>query len=159
MNQHPAGINLRELLDEAADAPSVPRERLRHARERALAAIPAARTVETRVAVPALAGAAGRSPGGGSSSGLLVRYLLPAAIVAAALLGWQQWQQSLRDSAEIEGIGRIDADILKSDLPVDALIDPEFKAYLRKVDASADSTTDAAEAAPDHGQTRSGEQR
>jgi hypothetical protein len=159
MNEQPGNFDLRALLDEAAEAPSVPRDRLRLAREQALAALPAGQTAEALVTIPALATSGGRGAGGGPAGALLTRYLLPAAIVLAALLGWQHWQQSMRDSAEIEGIGRIDADILKSNLPVDALIDPEFKAYLRKVGNPSEGTSEAGDPQTDHGQTQAGERR
>ena len=66
----------------------------------------------------------------------MVRMLIGAVVVAiiAAVIGWQHWQS--QDSATAEGedhMGQLDADLLKSDIPIDALLDRDFHAYMQKV--------------------------
>jgi len=101
--------------------------RLQQARARALEklAVPTP-AVETRMA-HALAGmgsATGSGDGGLRRGGWLG---LGAALVAAMLLfGWQQWA-TWQQTREIE---EIDAQILSSDLPIDAYIDQGFRTWL-----------------------------
>ncbi len=150
MNDDQFGNSIRKILDQSLDDKAIPTRQLRAARERALAAFDAAQVVAEPVPLAALAGMGRRpSPAQGGSRGVLVRVILPAAIVLAAILGWQQWQSALHNDPEIQGLGRIDAELLKSDLPVDALIDPDFKAYLQKVrtTAPAEGTAGASESA------------
>lgn len=147
MNQDQFGLHIKNLLDSGLTDSNVPAARLLAARERALAVFAdpldqpeavGANTWElaTEAAHASLGGA---TPGSGrkrqpltEQRAQLIRFLLPAAILIAAALGWHQWQQATAVDPEVQGVGRIDAELLKSDLPVDALIDPDFRAYLRK---------------------------
>ncbi len=147
MNHDQLGSTIRNLLEQSLENPSVPVAQLRARREEALAAFARAQTVAEAVPLTALAGVGRRQePSQAGPRTLLVRVILPAAILLAAVLGWQHWQSTLRLDPEIEGLGRIDAELLKSDLPVDALIDPDFKAYLHKVatnrEASPETTAE-----------------
>ena len=49
------------------------------------------------------------------------------ALIAAAGFGWQQWQayQAINEAEEI------DAQLLSSDLPIDAYLDRGFQAWLK----------------------------
>lgn len=51
---------------------------------------------------------------------------LAAGLLALAILGWQQWV-AWREIAELEDL---DAQILTSDLPIDALVDRGFRLFL-----------------------------
>jgi hypothetical protein len=145
MNHDSFGGTIRGILEQSLDSETMPVAKLRASREQALAAFARAQAATEPVPLTALAGV-GRLPQPPQAGlrTLLVRVVLPAAILLAAVLGWQQWQHSLRTDPDIEGLGRIDAELLKSDLPVDALIDPDFKAYLHKVATSRDAAAETA---------------
>ena len=60
------------------------------------------------------------------------RVLLPLALVAAAMLGYQQW--SADDPAQLpdDPVSEIDAQILKGEIPLDAYLDRGFDAWLKR---------------------------
>lgn len=105
--------------------------RLQAARAQALARL----TAET-ASSGALAGAhglVGAGAGGGSfrtgdERALLSpgRIWVAVGVLALAILGWQQWT-AWQELAEVEDI---DAQILSSDLPIDALVDRGFHLFL-----------------------------
>ena len=73
--------------------------------------------------------------GGGTSGGLKpfytqLRFWVGIAVIAFAVLGWQQWQvyQTVKDAEEI------DAELLTSDLPIDAYLDRGFQVWLKTGD-------------------------
>ena len=74
----------------------------------------------------ALAGAGG-TLGGSRPFYAQVRIWIGVALIAAAGFGWQQWQvyQSINEAEEI------DAQLLSSDLPIDAYLDRGFQAWLK----------------------------
>jgi hypothetical protein len=74
------------------------------------------------------AGAGGGSFGtdGGRPFVTKGKFWLAAGLLALAVLGWQQWV-AWREIAELEDI---DAQILTSDLPIDALVDRGFRLFL-----------------------------
>lgn len=121
---------LTALLDQAAAdiSPGIA-YRLQQARARALDGerAPAA---EPRLA-HALAGGAGGRESTHLQSGRPLwaqwRLWIGIALIAAAGLGWQQWQ-AYRQVLTYE---EIDAQILSSDLPIDAYIDRGFDAWLK----------------------------
>ena len=148
MKQDTFGLKIKGFLDSGLTDTDVPVARLAAARERALAAWaePVGQTEavaqtawELAAATTGGAGSGGAQPGQRGRAPLddqrtqLIRFLLPAAILIAAALGWHQWQQANAVDPVVQGVGRIDAELLNSDLPVDALIDPDFRAYLHKV--------------------------
>ena len=74
----------------------------------------------------ALAGGGG-TVGGGRPFYAQVRFWIGVALIAAAGFGWQQWQvyQAINEAEEI------DAQLLSSDLPIDAYLDRGFQAWLK----------------------------
>lgn len=121
MNEHQFAHKIRQILDQGTRVNPAMAERLRAARERALAG----RRLER---APALAWADNVLGDLGGLGGLSLRLLLSAAFVAmsvAAIYGWQQNQRL----AEIE---EIDAELLTDDLPIDAYLDRGFEAWLKK---------------------------
>ena len=101
-------------------------ERLRAARERALAA----RRPESEPAIAwARSSVAGVVGGFGGLSGFSLRVLLPSALLVAGLISIYSWQQEQR-AADVE---ELDAQLLTDDLPIDAYLDRGFEAWLKKV--------------------------
>jgi len=96
--------------------------RLQQARGAALARVSDAR----RAPELALAGAGG-SMAGPRPFYSQVRFWIGVALIAFAGLGWQQWQayQAVRDAEEV------DAQLLTSDLPIDAYLDRGFQVWLK----------------------------
>jgi|APFre7841882724_1041349.scaffolds.fasta_scaffold00083_23 hypothetical protein len=127
------GKRVRETLDQGLHVSPAIEARLRAARALALD--------RQRVHEPAFAGVlAGRGAlGFGSGTSSLARFGLPALILAAALMGLNAWrdyqdrlaadQEIAQQAAEIE---EIDARVLTSDLPMKALLDEDFQAWLKK---------------------------
>ena len=74
----------------------------------------------------ALAGAGG-TLGGSRPFYAQIRFWIGVALIAAAGFGWQQWQayQAINEAEEI------DAQLLSSDLPIDAYLDRGFQAWLK----------------------------
>ena len=96
--------------------------RLQQARGAALARLSEGR----RVPEMALAGAGG-TIAGARPFYAQVRFWIGVALIAAAGFGWQQWQayQVVKDAEEI------DAELLTSDLPIDAYLDRGFQVWLK----------------------------
>ena len=121
MNEHQFGNKVRLILNQGLRLDARAAERLKAARERALAR-------QRPEPAPALAWAdnvLGRFDGWG---GLSLRVLLPVAMLAVALAGIYTWQQNQR-AAEIE---EVDARLLTDDLPIDAYLDRGFQNWLKK---------------------------
>lgn len=121
MNEHQFANKIRQALNQGTRLDARTAERLRAARERALAAQKAERE-------PALAWAGNVLGRLGGIGGLSLRLVLPALIVALGLAAIYSWQQNQRQ-AEIE---EIDAQLLTDDLPIDAYLDRGFEAWLKK---------------------------
>ncbi|MEO8977723.1 MAG: DUF3619 family protein [Casimicrobiaceae bacterium] len=116
------------LLDRAAaEIPDGVAYRLQQARARALDG--QALAVAEPGYAHALAGGAGTLGGTGGGRPLWAqwRLWLGIALVVAAGFGWQQWQ-SYRQLQTYEDL---DAQILSSDLPIDAYLDRGFDAWLK----------------------------
>jgi hypothetical protein len=112
-------------------------ERLRAAREQALAR----RKVEREPALAwARSTAAGVIGGFGGVGGFSLRALLPTALLVAGLISIYSWQQDQR-AADAE---ELDAQLLTDDLPIDAYLDRGFETWLKKVssDNSSDNSSD-----------------
>ena len=121
MNEPQFANKVRQVLNQGLRVEAGVAERLRAAREQALAR-------QRPEPAPALAWAdnvLGRFDGW---SGLSVRVLLPIAMLVAALAGIYNWQQNQR-AAEVE---EIDAQLLTDDLPIDAYLDRGFQNWLKK---------------------------
>jgi hypothetical protein len=114
--------NIKALLDRsAAGLDARVTDRLASARATALG----------RLAVPqaeaALAGAGNRTLSGSRPLFTQAKFWVGIAILAAAAFGWQQWQafQQVQEAEEI------DAQLLSSDLPIDAYLDRGFQVWLK----------------------------
>ena len=121
---------LRQALSESARLEG-PRgiaiaERLRAARERALAQ---RRTVREPAFALARVSTSGVIGGFGGFGGFSLRLLLPTVLLVAGLLSIYSWQQDQR-AADVE---ELDAQLLTDDLPLDAYLDRGFEAWLKKV--------------------------
>src|SRR5258708_4312992 len=116
MNEHLFGNKVRQILNQGLRIDSSAAERLRAAREQALAR-------QRPEPAPALAWADNVVGGFGGWSGLSLRVLLPIAILVTGVGGVYSWQQNQR-AAEV---GEIDAQPLPGDLPIDAYLDRGFQ--------------------------------
>ncbi len=130
MNESLFARRIRETLDAGLDVGPQVAARLKMARERALA----------RHRVPASEWAlAGAGPAGmrlGGPTQRLVRILLPVALLVAAAVGLQRWQEleqaarrAAQQAAEIE---EVDTGVLIGDLPIKAYLDEDFQAWLKR---------------------------
>jgi hypothetical protein len=102
--------------------------RLQKARAAALARLAepvGVRASESRLA-HAFAGTGASGTSGGRTLWTSARLWLGIAIIVAAVFGYQQWQlyQQVNDIVEL------DAQILSSDLPIDAYLDQGFRNWL-----------------------------
>ena len=102
--------------------------RLQNARAVALARLAGSdgvRAPESRLA-HAFVGSNGSASSGGRKLRTSARLWLGIAIIVAAVFGYQQWQvyQQVNDIVEL------DAQILSSDLPIDAYLDQGFRNWL-----------------------------
>ena len=102
--------------------------RLQNARAVALARLAGSdgvRAPESRLA-HAFVGSNGSASSGGRKLRTSARLWLGIAIIVAAVFGYQQWQvyQQVNDLVEL------DAQILSSDLPIDAYLDQGFRNWL-----------------------------
>lgn len=109
-------------------------ERLRFARERALAAVPQRRQAAAPLTATSVLGAAGRSAvlGGGSPS---IWWRLASALPLAVLLAGLVFIQHHYDWQQIEAAAEVDSALLADDLPPAAYGDPGFLQYLRNADS------------------------
>lgn len=124
MNEAQFGNKVRHLLNQGLRLDSSAAERLRAAREQALAR-------QRPEPAPALAWADNVVGSFGGWSGLSMRVILPIAILVAGVSGVYTWQQMQR-AAEVEDI---DAQLLTDDLPIDAYLDRGFQNWLKKTSA------------------------
>ena len=102
--------------------------RLQQARAAALARMagpPGLRASESRLA-HAFAGTGGAGTAGGRNLWTSARLWLGIAIIVAAAFGYQQWQAY----QQVSDIVELDAQILSSDLPIDAYLDQGFRNWL-----------------------------
>jgi len=122
MNEREFGTQIKRHLDRSLDLDAATLNRLRTARERALAR---RRTAE-HVFVPAWAHAVvGRLSGSHASTGIA---LAGAALIVALIAIQQYWMRT----PSIEEIEEIDAAILTSDLPINAYLDKSFDSWLKR---------------------------
>ena len=121
MNEPEFGNKLRHLLNQGARLDPRAAERLRAARELALAR----RKAEPASALAWAGGVFGRLGGLG---GLSLRLLLPAALLGVALTVIYGWQQNQK----VAEFADIDSQLLAGDLPIDAYLDKGFDAWLKQ---------------------------
>ncbi|MBI1942416.1 MAG: DUF3619 family protein [Betaproteobacteria bacterium] len=130
MNEPQFANKIRQALNQGTrlDGGLSPRvaERLREARERALARRRPERAPALGWARLTADGVIGRFGGFG---GFSLRLLLPAALLVAGLVAIYSWQREQR-AADVE---ELDARLLSGDLPIDAYLDRGFEAWLKKV--------------------------
>jgi hypothetical protein len=121
MNELQFASRIRQILNQGtASLRPAAAERLRHAREAALA-----RQREERA--PVLVWADNVLGNGGWGS-LSARVLLPAVMLVVAAFGIYRWQESQRLAEVVE----IDTQLLTDDLPIDAYLDRGFQNWLKK---------------------------
>jgi hypothetical protein len=113
--------HVRHFLNQAITVSPRAAERLRRAREQALAR-------QRPEPAPALAWADNVVGELGGWSGLALRVLLPLALLAGSGAALYHWQQNQR-AAEVE---EIDSLLLTDDLPIDAYLDRGFQNWLKK---------------------------
>jgi hypothetical protein len=61
-------------------------------------------------------------------SGVSVRFVLPVAVLVVGLVSVNVWQQKQRTAEYVE----IDTQLLSDDLPIDAYLDQDFEAWLKR---------------------------
>lgn len=114
--------NIKALLDRSAAALDARvSDRLATARAAALGRLPVLQ------AEAALAGAGNRALPGSRPIVTQAKFWVGIALLAAAAFGWQQWQVF----QQVEEAEEIDAQLLSSDLPIDAYLDQGFQVWLK----------------------------
>ncbi len=130
MNESQFARTIKDALNAGLGLSPEESARLKVARERALE-----RQRATAQGV-ALAGAGRAGSLLGSPNPFATRILLPAAILVAAALGLQQWQDAQRAtralSQQVAEIEEIDSGLLTGDLPIKAYLDEDFQAWLKR---------------------------
>jgi hypothetical protein len=121
------GAKVRDILNSGLDLEPAPRAALRAGRERALAHMQSAPAAQA-----ALAGTAGWIDLHQAGRRWL-SILLSLGLAAACILLWQQREAGLHpQESAYDPVSLLDAEVLKSDIPIDALLDADFRNYLRK---------------------------
>jgi hypothetical protein len=121
MNEDQIGSRVQHLLHEKIEVPPGAAERLRAAREQALAR-------QRPEPAPALQWADNVLGSLGGWAGVSLRVLLPLALLVAGVTGIYAWQQN---QAQVE-IEEIDTLLLADELPLDAYLDRGFQDWLKK---------------------------
>ena len=121
MNASEFGYQIKQQLDRGLDLEPTTLNRLKVARERALAR---QRMTEPVFGLAWADGGVGRLTGNPVSASIVVA----GAALILALIGVQYWQQS----PTVEEIAEIDAAILTGDLPINAYLDKSFDNWLRR---------------------------
>ena len=121
MNESQFALRVRQALNQGLHLDARVAARLRAAREQALAH----QRPEAAAGLALASNALGRL---GGARGLSLRVLLPLLVLAVAFATTYVWQQQQR-AAELE---ELDAQLLSSDLPIDAYLDQGFAAWLKR---------------------------
>ncbi|MDH3320519.1 MAG: DUF3619 family protein [Betaproteobacteria bacterium] len=121
MNEPQFALRIRQHLNQGARVDARVAAQLRAAREQALAR----HRSEPEAGLALASNALGRL---GGVRGLSLRVLLPLVILGVAFATAVAWQQTQR-VAEVE---ELDAQLLSSDLPIDAYLDQGFAAWLKR---------------------------
>jgi len=125
MNEIKFVSKIRQALNEGSRVNARVAERLRAARERALAR----RKPEREPALAwARSTATGVIGGFGGVGGFSLRLVLPTVLLVVGLVAIYSWQRE-QSAADIE---ELDAHLLTDDLPIDAYLDRGFEAWLKK---------------------------
>ncbi len=120
MNEREFGHKIKQQLDQTLDLKPAELNRLKVAREQALARRRVAEPVFALVWVDAVMGRLSNHSGAGIA--------LAGAALIMALFGIQYWQQT----PTVEEIVEIDAELLTSDLPINAYLDKSFDTWLKR---------------------------
>ena len=130
--EHEIAKKITGYLDQGADdlRPGLA-YRLQRARAEALARLSDAKAVSASAVAPAYLAGTGTIAGGGRPFYVQGRFWLGVAIIAAGLFGAQQW----RSYQLVKELVDIDAQILTSDLPIDAYVDRGFENWLKTSDS------------------------
>jgi uncharacterized protein DUF3619 len=121
MNEMQFGNKVRHILNQGLELEPQVAERLRAAREQALA--------RQRVApAPVLAWADNVLGYFGGWAGVSLRLVAPTIALAIGVVAIYNWQQNQR-AAEIE---ELDAQLLTDELPIDAYLDRGFQNWLKQ---------------------------
>lgn len=121
MNQDKFGYQIKQRLDQALDLEPATLNRLKVARDQALAR---QRMTEPAFALAWADAVVGRLSGNPASASIA----LAGAALILALVGMQYWQ--LQPS--VEEIEEIDAAILTGELPINAYLDKSFDTWLKR---------------------------
>jgi hypothetical protein len=121
MNESKFGYQIKQQLDQALDLEPATLNRLKIAREQALAR---QRMTEPAFALAWADAVVGRLSGNPASASIA----LAGAALILALVGIQFWQQT----PTVEEIEEIDAALLTSDLPINAYLDKSFDTWLKR---------------------------
>ena len=125
MNEIKFANKIRQALNEGSRVDARIAERLRAARERAIAS----RKPEREPALAwARSTASGVIGGFGGVGGFSLRLVLPTVLLVVGLVAIYSWQRE-QSAADIE---ELDAHLLTDDLPIDAYLDRGFEAWLKK---------------------------
>ena len=125
MNEIKFANKIRQALNEGSRVDARIAERLRAARERAIAS----RKPEREPALAwARSTASGVIGGFGGVGGFSLRLVLPTVLLIVGLVAIYSWQRE-QSAADIE---ELDAHLLTDDLPIDAYLDRGFEAWLKK---------------------------
>jgi hypothetical protein len=121
MNESKFGHQIKQQLDQALDLEPATLNRLKVAREQALARQRMTEPAFALVLVDAVVGRLSSNPASASIA-------LAGAALILALVGIQYWQQA----PTVEEIEEIDAAILTGDLPINAYLDKSFDTWLKR---------------------------
>jgi len=121
MNENKFGCQIKQKLDQALDLDPVTLNRLKVAREQALAR---QRMTEPAFALAWADAVVGRLSGNPASASIA----LAGAALILALVGIHYWQQT----PSVEDIEEVDAALLTSDLPINAYLDKSFDTWLKR---------------------------
>jgi hypothetical protein len=121
MNESKFGHQIKQQLDQALDLEPTTLNRLKVAREQALAR---QRVTERAFALVLADAVVGRLSGNPASASIA----LAGAALILGLVGIQFWQQQ----PSVEEIEEIDAAILTGDLPINAYLDKSFDTWLKR---------------------------
>ena len=121
MNEHEFGYKIKQQLNRSLDLEPAVRDRLKAARELALARQRVSQPVFALAWVDAVVGRLSGSP---ASAGVAIA----GAALILGLVGIQYWQRT----PTVEEIADIDAALLSSDLPINAYLDKSFDTWLKR---------------------------
>jgi Protein of unknown function (DUF3619) len=121
MNEQQLAHRIAHLLDQGTQLDAATVQKLRAARELALAR-------QRPEPAPVLAWADNAFGNGWGWAGISARVILPAAALIVAVAGIYNWQEKQRLAEIVE----LDAQLLTDDLPIDAYLDRGFQNWLKK---------------------------